>query len=259
MNKLNKELLDRALVEGVDDSYSGAYIALASESHRYDGFHSIDNDSNDKFWQYVCTKEEYLAAKAEKEKPVYITGDNYEFSDCERFGHYFTGKLTDQFGGFFRGSFCDRKGEYFGAIYQYIRPLSIENKLEKPAQPVFTQAMADAGELPVVGMNCQGYVLAETKKQGRSCDKWVEGVFIQKSQAPNGGICFLFKCDNGHYYTLNSVSHFKPIDTRTDKEKALDELYKFFQENNSRHDGFIIGLFEELLDGKITGVKWVGK
>lgn len=111
------------------------------------------------------------------------------------------------------------------------RPLITKEQTEEHA-PVYTQAMADDGELPENGAKCQGYVLAETKNQGKPCDKWIEGVFIQKSQSPNGGMCFLFKCDSGHYYTLGSVSHFKPIDTKTDKEKLRESVIEHLVINN---------------------------
>lgn len=67
MNKLNKELLDRALVEGVDESHDGNVLSLGVGNRLWNGFHITAPMGQFNRWQYVCTKEQYLAAKAEKE------------------------------------------------------------------------------------------------------------------------------------------------------------------------------------------------
>ena len=126
------------------------------------------------------------------------------------------------------------------------------------AQPVFTQAMADNGELPVVGMECQGYVLADTGEQTPSRSGWVEGRFTGKATAPNGGKCFLFTCNMGDDYVINANSHIKPIDTRTDKEKAIDDLDKF-QAASLISNELSESLLSIIMSGKIHGVKWVGE
>ena len=133
----------------------------------------------------------------------------------------------------------------------------INERFKELEQPVFTQAMSDNGELPEKGVKCQGYVLAETKTQGQPCNKWIEGYFIKKAQAPNGGMCFLFESAGGHSYILNAESHIKPIDTRTDKEKAVDDIRKITMPDKLTEVEWDI--VAAIRSGQITGVKWVGE
>ncbi len=139
--------------------------------------------------------------------------------------------------------------------------MSFTNCIVSNDKPVFTQAMADNGELPGKGVKCQGYVLAETKAQGQPCNKWIEGYFIQKAQGPNGGMCFLFESAGGHSYILNAESHIKPIDTRTDKEKAIAKAINnlmFFGDQTQTEQKANETLIA-IMEGKVAGVKWVGE
>ncbi len=77
----------------------------------------------------------------------------------------------------------------------------------KPSQPVFTQAMADNGESPVVGM----------KVKHRSVNKLVMLPADAKSK-------YVLKSIND-MYSLALLHDIKPIDTRTSKEKAIDDMY----------------------------------
>ena len=68
---------------------------------------------------------------------------------------------------------------------------------------------------------------------------------------------------------ISSTTAFKPIDQRTDKEKAIDKIDRIitnaYQEatdsfiSDSRFRSEAIALFDEILSGEIDGVKWVGK
>ena len=102
----------------------------------------------------------------------------------------------------------------------------------KPLQPVFTQAMADNGELPQVGMECQTST----------------GKVIVKYAGKN---VFVTECGDGFESTLSkkgALHSLKPIDTRTDKEKAIDDIL---------NGGYSAGTTRELLS--IAYVKWVGE
>lgn len=120
--------------------------------------------------------------------------------------------------------------------------------LEKENNPlVYTQEMADNGELPSVGMECMAYIYANTSKQGNPMNSWVDGEFIGKCKSSNGGFCFVFKAKDDIHHVINANSHFKPIDTRTKKEKAIDEIF-----NNRVWDNSI-----ELLG--LAYNEWVGE
>ena len=77
--QINKELLERALAEGVEveDNPDHTIISLATnENTRWTGFCTTSEWINPSRWEYVCTLTEYLKAKAEKEKmPVFKAGD----------------------------------------------------------------------------------------------------------------------------------------------------------------------------------------
>ncbi len=92
---------------------------------------------------------------------------------------------------------------------------ALDSIVNKPL--VYTQEMADNGELPSVGMKC----IAESKGAlGGSC-------LVTVSQINKKG---QFACidHNGdyliHYPNEDKNEAFKPIDTRTKKEKAIDEF-----------------------------------
>lgn len=124
-------------------------------------------------------------------------------------------------------------------------------------KPVYTQAMADAGEFPEVKSDCQGYIFANTKKQGRPFDKWVDGVFIGKAKAANGGYCIQFKDTDGVIHILNSGSHIKPMDNRTDREKAINDLFNLDEKicnDTEWHANFL----DAIIAGKIHGIEYTG-
>ena len=111
----------------------------------------------------------------------------------------------------------------------------------KPSQLVFTQAMADNGELPVVGMEC--------------CYSSLNRIVWNKCTIIAYYDGFVWTSDNG--IRQLSLTAFKPIDTRTDKEKAIDNLM-FFGDQGQDSDGANFNL-EAIIAGKIHGVKWVGE
>ena len=79
----------------------------------------------------------------------------------------------------------------------------------EPDKPVFTQAMADNGELPPVG----------SKAICEYCDG-VELLIVAHDLLHEDG-AFALVCDDSGYWGAEA-RRWKPIDQRTDKEKAID-------------------------------------
>jgi len=83
--------------------------------------------------------------------------------------------------------------------------LTIKPKPE--SKPVYTQAMADKGELPLVGMECLFFKDSKLAKAD-----WFKGVFAGKSFSPVGNAVFLFVDNNTRStHFVESTCHFKPI------------------------------------------------
>ena len=146
---------------------------------------------------------------------------------------------------------------------EYSGMLKVATELvEKHKQPVFTKEMQDAGKLPEVGMQCN-----------------FETTFFATvtSNTPNKGTCEILAYHGDKVWiniidfdcVINTkVIDFSPIDNRTDKEKAIDEMYK---EMNRRFnlpkidDDYMcatdtqIGIEFLVEYMEIHGVKWVGK
>ena len=113
----------------------------------------------------------------------------------------------------------------------------------KPAQPVFTQAMADNGEPPVVGM----------KVKHLSVDKLV------MLPADANSKYVLKSVDD--MYSLALLHDIKPIDTRTNKAKAFDDKVEHLtNEGIVTYDNIMLKiLIEKFIGSKIHCVKWVGE
>ncbi len=102
------------------------------------------------------------------------------------------------------------------------RPLLDQSGLKagEPTKPVFTQAMADAGEFPPVGSKFLYSYVANPKEKD-----WheVESKYVD-------GDCMFFKGSGGVRGFMNIGDMFcspcKPLDTRTPKQKAVDEIVK---------------------------------
>ena len=92
------------------------------------------------------------------------------------------------------------------------------NERPKPVQPVFTQAMADNGELPQVGMEC----LIKLHHQGDT--QFNKGYINGYSQDGEWLIFTDFLGNLKQHNINNGIYRFKPIDTRSNKEKAIDDI-----------------------------------
>jgi hypothetical protein len=96
--------------------------------------------------------------------------------------------------------------------------------MEKGKEAVYTQEMYDNGDAIKIGMSCRAYIYAETKKQGCPLDNWADVIFKDRCKSPNSGTCYVVKDSNGISHVINFSSHIKPIDQRTDIQKAVDDL-----------------------------------
>lgn len=116
------------------------------------------------------------------------------------------------------------------------------SELTLKAQPVFTQDMADNGELPLVGSKCDfetTFFTAATSNKG-TCE----------ILAYHGGKVWINTIDFDCVINLNVID-FKPIDTRTDKEKAADEFIKDMTDSD-----FIKEQFKKTF---LAGAEWAGE
>lgn len=109
---------------------------------------------------------------------------------------------------------------------------------------VFNQAMADAGELPCIGSECEMYLNDD--------EGWVNIFVVGLSSSGS----LVVEENNGRLWT-NFSCKYRPIDTRSDEEKAVDDLAGAV--GLSRNNSFIICAVKAIKYGKIHGVKWVGE
>ena len=74
--------------------------------------------------------------------------------------------------------------------------------------------------LPPCGVECEGYVRAETANHGAPGNKWLRGVSVGEAVAPNGGVGGLLKAEDGKVHFIGACTHFRPL--KSDKERAID-------------------------------------
>ncbi len=132
---------------------------------------------------------------------------------------------------------------------------ALDSIVNKPL--VYTQEMSDNGVLPSVGMRflC-GEEMEEDLRTIDFKDKEVEVIGISKHK--NRDIITFHHNTLGIGCGIFFSSWVKPVDTRTKKEKAIDELRDF--DNSICNDTeWYANFLQAIIDGKITGVKWVGE
>ena len=121
---------------------------------------------------------------------------------------------------------------------------TISNFFKKPI-PVFTQKMADDYELPVVGM-------LFTTETGAN---YTIDMINKKS------VVFI---DEDGFLIGIPIGLVKPIDTRTDEEKTLDDLWDSYRTGEKIHfekddrPEITHDILRAIKENKIHGVKWVG-
>tara|TARA_R110001606_G_scaffold385158_1_gene548513 strand:- start:12945 stop:13838 length:894 start_codon:yes stop_codon:yes gene_type:complete len=123
---------------------------------------------------------------------------------------------------------------------------ALDSIVNKPL--VYTQEMADNGELPSVGMKIK--LQYNQFSQPIEC----ELLFISDQY-------MIAKKDNFEQHYHRGTWKPEPIETRTKKEKAIDDMVEqLTMEGIVTYDNIILKiLIEKFVGNKITGVKWVGE
>ena len=115
------------------------------------------------------------------------------------------------------------------------------DRLMPVERAVYTQEMADNGVLPSVGMDCLIYnaELMKPEYEKATIDFIGYHVIVYSSESCTERTCNL------------ELVEFKPIDTRTDKEKAIEDLSKLVGDCESDY-----GILKAIIAGKVHGVTW---
>ena len=122
-------------------------------------------------------------------------------------------------------------------------------------QPVFTQAMADAGELPSVGMECIlsisefAAIHSQDKSyNGHHCEivAHIDTLAVAIVRDENSDVCFTITANH---------TWFKPIDTRAEKEKAIDD---YISQQHYGLDSLSEHIKTIMSDAFNAGVTWSG-
>lgn len=111
-------------------------------------------------------------------------------------------------------------------------------------KPVYTQAMEDAGELPSVGMECEMFfdIAAERWVKVKveaviGGFMWLSVVESLPSDMPTFTYAEAMLAKHGKYvFTVEANKVFRPIDTRTPKQKQVDEISKHLTMQGFAHD-----------------------
>ncbi|MCJ8293776.1 MAG: hypothetical protein MJK15_05150 [Colwellia sp.] len=152
--------------------------------------------------------------------------------------------------GAFHGGFYKIISSDEGFFYdnnQWLTCVSRQERLTERPQPVFTQAMADNRELPQVGMDCL------FKKRGALEAGTVTAITKRF-------IIFTDSFGDEHVRKLDELT-IEPIDTRTNKEKAIDDMVEHLtNEGVVTYSNIMLEiLVEKFIGSKIHCVKWVGE
>ena len=135
---------------------------------------------------------------------------------------------------------CDDNGYWPEGSYSYRKAvqagLGTGRYIHRPKpQPLFTKAMQGAGELPCIGMEV-------------SFDRMIVTIvgYTLKGMP-------VFEMPNGMVDSFNSNNSYRPIDTRSDREKAIDYMKYAYAKGESMED-----VFTEITKGYVNGVTWSG-
>jgi len=125
------------------------------------------------------------------------------------------------------------------------------NLIVRPvATNIYTQAMVDSGVMPLVGMECMVINRKLAVPDWEKCTILFIGKFrvIYNSESCNERV--------GNVDLTGEVE-FKPLDTRTDTEKAIKDLNSTWALSITPHAAKAI--LEAIKYGNIHGVTWSGK
>ena len=125
---------------------------------------------------------------------------------------------------------------------------------EAEKEPVYTQEMFDNGELPPVGCMCECKRIIKNDSFYNSC------YILGNSK---DGEWLVFENYSGNIQSHNKkdgVFRFRPTDTRTDEDKAVDDMrFAAFERDDFSDVHPIEAALKAIKEDKIHGVKWVGK
>lgn len=208
------------------------------------------SDLNTKYWSALCSRKEFNETLEQLEASfgASCSYDDYiaEFwSGAPKGYNYFSKENTEHYDCFLRVKgdtlMVMRKETGFTECFD-VSELGkydyVERPIPKQTKPVYTQAMKDNGDMVEAGM------LFATKTGEYAAE------YTNKKS-------IVFTDEEGFLISLNR-GYAKPIDQRTPKEKAIDDLRNADESvcnNINWHENFL----QLIIDGKICGVKWVGE
>lgn len=107
------------------------------------------------------------------------------------------------------------------------------NLIERPAPRINEQENVapdewDGEGFPPAGTSCEGYIYADTAKQGAPMNRWAKGEFVGEAWADNGVCMGLLKTDDGRIHAIGAFSYFRPV--RTPEQIAEDERQAFIEQ-----------------------------
>ena len=144
------------------------------------------------------------------------------------------------------GPFIDSEIYYEFGSARYVKPhweLHTNPDYKESKEMIYTQEMFKNNEIPKVGM----MVLSREEE--------LEVVSVYRINTSNAVLTLMnnkTSCVNALYFKTNESINIKPIDQRTDEEKAIDDLIDFFRANVTGRKGDL--LLEAIKAGKIHGV-----
>ena len=167
-----------------------------------------------------------------------------------------------------RGYFCSSSWVDLDDSSQYICTIKEFNNYKSEAmKPVYTNQMRDDDVLPEIGLNC---LLSKSRNSHDGYSAFVAGnnageqVYITAHFETRTGLkmaAYFSNNENKRFGGVACAIAFAPIDTRTDKEKAIDSIYDAIYANkvihNSIRDGRDDSIIEAVLN--VAHDEWVGK
>ena len=172
----------------------------------------------------VCTEKEFN--KCVEEMSNLVPVKPMTKTQCENCNHYFKYRAEDI------NIACPNCGDY-------IMPPKVKITAE-PVKPIYTQAMCDKGEKVKVGMR----FTTETN------------LFYTAELVNDKSVCFT---DEDGFLIGITINAPKPIDTRTDEEKAISDIKNYYCDHYDPLTAMEDIIFKGIKSGKFNGVKWVGE
>lgn len=125
--------------------------------------------------------------------------------------------------------------------------------IELDIKPVYTESMSEDRKLPPVGSEC----LVRGDKSLNDSDYHKCKIVAHNIIEEDLDVA-VFMVNNynerPYYYSHSSYQHFKPLDTRTDTEKAIDYMQYAYGKGSDMGD-----VLSEIKKGYVHGVAWSGK